>query len=84
MPGMATTSKMQPGVSGEIAKFRHFNRMYTRYLGTLNEGLLDSEYSLAEARVLWELANRRHAQGKRDSRRTGDGSRLSEPPVGQV
>src|ERR1700760_111408 len=55
---MATTSKMQPGVSGEIAKFRHFNRMYTRYLGTLNEGLLNSAYSLAEARVLWEMANR--------------------------
>lgn len=58
MSAMATTSKVQPGVSGEIAKFRHFNRMYTRYIGTLNEGLLDSEYSLAEARVLWELANR--------------------------
>ena len=55
---MATTSKLLPGVSGEIAKFRHFNRMYTRYLGTLNEGLLNSDYSLAEARVLYELANR--------------------------
>ncbi|MDT7817232.1 MAG: hypothetical protein QOJ42_7148 [Acidobacteriaceae bacterium] len=55
---MATTNKMLPGVSGEIAKFRHFNRMYTRYLGTLNEGLLNSDYSLAEARVLYELANR--------------------------
>ncbi len=55
---MATTSKTLPGVSGEIAKFRHFNRMYTRYLGTLNEGLLNSDYSLAEARVLYELANR--------------------------
>jgi DNA-binding MarR family transcriptional regulator/GNAT superfamily N-acetyltransferase len=58
MSAMATISKMLPGVSGEIAKFRHFNRMYTRYLGTLNEGLLNSDYSLAEARVLYELANR--------------------------
>jgi DNA-binding MarR family transcriptional regulator/GNAT superfamily N-acetyltransferase len=57
MSAMAT-SKMLPGVSGEIAKFRHFNRMYTRYLGTLNEGLLNSDYSLAEARVLYELASR--------------------------
>jgi DNA-binding MarR family transcriptional regulator/GNAT superfamily N-acetyltransferase len=58
MSSMATTNKLLPGVSGEIAKFRHFNRMYTRYLGTLNEGLLNSDYSLAEARVLYELANR--------------------------
>jgi DNA-binding MarR family transcriptional regulator/GNAT superfamily N-acetyltransferase len=58
MSSMATTNKLLPGVSGEIAKFRHFNRTYTRYLGTLNEGLLNSDYSLAEARVLYELANR--------------------------
>jgi len=45
-------------LSGEIARFRQFNRMYTRYIGTLNEGLLNSEYSLAEARVLYELATR--------------------------
>ena len=42
----------------EIERFRRFNRMYTRFLGTLNEGLLNSEFSLAEARVLYELANR--------------------------
>ena len=58
MSAMAPTSKMLPGVSGEIDKFRHFNRMYTRYIGTLNEGLLNSDYSLAEARVLYELAHR--------------------------
>src|SRR5579863_6926861 len=58
MSAMAPASKTLIGVSGEIAKFRHFNRMYTRYIGTLNEGLLNSDYSLAEARVLYELANR--------------------------
>ena len=42
----------------EIAELRRFNRMYTRVLGTLDKGLLKSEYSLAEARVLYELANR--------------------------
>ena len=45
-------------LSDEIVVFRRFNRMYTRFIGTLNEGLLDSEYGLAEARVLYELATR--------------------------
>ncbi len=55
---MGLAHKSPSDVSSEIAKFRHFNRMYTRYIGTLNEGLLNSEYSLAEARVLYELATR--------------------------
>src|SRR6201996_461551 len=55
---MASSQKTSPELSGEVARFRHFNRMYTRYIGTLNEGLLNSDYSLVEARVLYELANR--------------------------
>jgi DNA-binding MarR family transcriptional regulator/GNAT superfamily N-acetyltransferase len=43
----------------DVAIFRRFNRGYTRLLGTLNEGLLESEFSLAEARVLYELATRK-------------------------
>src|SRR5258705_1528033 len=45
-------------LTNDVALFRRFNRMYTRFLGTLNEGLLNSPYSLAEARVLYELAMR--------------------------
>ena len=40
----------------EIEVVRTFNRDYTRLLGVLDEGLLDSPYSLTEARLLFELS----------------------------
>jgi DNA-binding MarR family transcriptional regulator/GNAT superfamily N-acetyltransferase len=40
-----------------ITQIRAFNRFYTRRIGVLHEGLLQSPLTLAESRLLWEFAH---------------------------
>lgn len=43
-------------IEDKARRIRHFNRFYTRKIGVLREGLLHSQYSLTETRILFELA----------------------------
>ena len=42
----------------QVKVVRDFNRFYTHQMGLLEEGLLKSEFSLTEVRILYELARR--------------------------
>jgi DNA-binding MarR family transcriptional regulator/GNAT superfamily N-acetyltransferase len=48
-----------PQTNSEIEAIRRFNRFYTRQIGLLDEGFLNSDFSLTEGRVLYELAHRK-------------------------
>lgn len=55
---MATDSSTLGVPAALIASVRRYNRFYTQRLGLLNEHLDYSDWSLTEARVLYELAHR--------------------------
>ncbi|MEH6443155.1 MAG: helix-turn-helix domain-containing GNAT family N-acetyltransferase [Oceanospirillaceae bacterium] len=43
-------------IDADIEKVRSFNRFHTLLVGALNEGMLDSDFPLAQARIIFELA----------------------------
>jgi DNA-binding MarR family transcriptional regulator/GNAT superfamily N-acetyltransferase len=46
-----------------VASVRGFNRFYTNVIGVLRAGLVDTTYTLTEARVIFELAQRDAVDG---------------------
>jgi DNA-binding MarR family transcriptional regulator/GNAT superfamily N-acetyltransferase len=54
----------QPNNDDQISAVRAFTRFYTGKIGVLGQQLLKSPYSLSEARVLYELANRENPSAK--------------------
>lgn len=54
-----------------VSEIRAFNRFYTRQIGALDEHIGRSRFSLPEARLLYEIAQRGHTTGAELSRALG-------------
>jgi DNA-binding MarR family transcriptional regulator/GNAT superfamily N-acetyltransferase len=58
MTSVASPSSAAGVGNDPVQTLRRFNRFYTTQIGVVNEHLVDSEFSLSEMRVLYELAHR--------------------------
>src|SRR5438552_16822588 len=57
---MARQARTGSRPEGAVEQVRRFNRFYTRRIGLLTRGFLESEFSLTEGRAMYEL--RHHPQ----------------------
>src|SRR5262245_51822434 len=55
------TTMAQNDLATRVESVRRFNRFYTKRIGALSDHILKSPFSLAEARVIYELAQRERA-----------------------
>ena len=68
---MGQPAKSAGALGERAAVLREFNRFYTRQLGVLPRGYLGTRFSLTEARVLYELAQREDDTAARLAGRLG-------------
>lgn len=52
---MKVCTSIEPQIATQISAVREFNRFYTAKLGLLRRRHLDGEFSLTEARILYEI-----------------------------
>jgi DNA-binding MarR family transcriptional regulator/GNAT superfamily N-acetyltransferase len=55
---MKSNISPNPVLEGQVAAVRGFSRFYTRKLGIIEPKLLDSPWTLQEARIIYEIADR--------------------------
>jgi DNA-binding MarR family transcriptional regulator/N-acetylglutamate synthase-like GNAT family acetyltransferase len=71
VPGAASSAASGDEGARPVTEVRRFNRFYTRQIGVLDEGMLDSPFSLTQVRVLYELAHRDHPAAARIAQELG-------------
>jgi DNA-binding MarR family transcriptional regulator/GNAT superfamily N-acetyltransferase len=55
---MKSNIAINPELDGQVAAVRRFSRFYTRKFGIIEPKLLDSPWTLQEARIIYEIAER--------------------------
>jgi len=64
MISLRVNETIEDNFKRRVEAVRSFNRFYTKQIGVLREGLLESRFTLTEVRILYELAQREHLTAK--------------------